>query len=84
MPVAEPDVSSTFVAALKHVVKESEFGFRGQATTTNGSVCRKTIVVSNDRPEVGDLQRNWPIDSADLRNRKRLGFAKAQKANYLP
>lgn len=66
MPVAEPDVSSAFVAALKLVVEEAEFGLRGQATATNGSISGETIVVSNDRPEVGDLYRNWPVESADL------------------
>ena len=68
MPVAVPDVASAFVATLEHVVEESEFGLRGQATTTNGSIGRKAVVISNDRPEVGDLHRNWPIESADLRN----------------
>ena len=68
MPVAEPDVSSTFIAALKLVVEEAEFRLCGQATATNGSVSRETIVVSNDRPEVGNLDRNRPIESADLRN----------------
>ena len=68
MPVAEPNVSSTFIAALKLVVKEAELGLRRQATTTNGSVSGETVVVSNDWPEVGDLNRNWPIESADLRD----------------
>ena len=82
MPVAEPDVSSTFIAALKLVVEEAEFGLRGQATTTNGSVSGKTVVVSNDRPEVGDLNRNRPMESTDLRKCvecKPIDFAKAKK-----
>lgn len=68
MPVAEPDVSSTFVAALKLVVEEAEFGLSGQATATNDSVSGETVVVSDDRPEVGDLYRNGPMESEDLRD----------------
>jgi hypothetical protein len=68
VPVAEPDVSSTCVAALKLVIEEAEFGLRGQATAANDRVCGETIVVSNDRPEVGDLYRNRSVESADLRD----------------
>ena len=66
MPVTEPNVPSSFIATLKLVVEETEFGFRREAPTANDCIIGQTVVIGHDRPEVRDFHRNRSIKSADL------------------
>lgn|SRR6266850_1480206 len=66
MPITKPDVSSSFIAALEFIVKESEFGLGRKASATNDRISGETVVIGDDGPAVGYLHRNRSIKSADL------------------
>lgn len=71
VPVSETDIPSSFVATLEFVVEEAEFGLGREASAAHERVRRETVVIGDDRPEVGDFHRDRSVESADLVRRER-------------
>ena len=71
MPIAEPDVPSSFITTLELVEEETELGFGWEASTANDRIIGETVVIGHDRPEVRDFHRNRSIKSADLGVRRK-------------
>jgi hypothetical protein len=72
MPVTEPDIPSSFIAALEFIVEETEFSLRREASTANECVSGETVIIGDDGPKVGDFYRDWSIKSTDLGVRRRF------------
>jgi hypothetical protein len=70
MPVSKSDITPSFIAALELVIEETEFSLCREASTANGCISRETVIIGDDRPEVGDFHRDRSIKSADLDVRK--------------
>jgi hypothetical protein len=66
VPVPESDVRATLVAGLEFVEEQSELVFGGEASAFDYDVFREIIVGGHDRPILGNLQWDRPIESANL------------------
>lgn len=68
VPVTETDICTPFVAAVELVIEETKFRLRGNAPAPDLSVDGQVIAGGNERPVVGDLDGNRPVQSANLHN----------------
>jgi hypothetical protein len=83
MPVSEPDITPSFITALKLVVEETKFSLCWEASATNSCISGETVIIGNDRPEVGDFHRDWSMKSTDLGVRRKSIRRTHQPLRYI-
>jgi len=66
MPVTKPHIASSFITGLEFVIEQTELNLRWKASAANGRIRGNTVEISDDRPAVAYLHRNWSKKSADL------------------
>lgn len=69
MPVSETDVRPAFVAAVEHVVEQTQLWLGRQASTFNSSVHGEIVTGRDDRPVPPYLHRDWTVQRTNLSNR---------------
>jgi len=66
VPVAETDICSTFVTALKLVQEQSELRLGRNSTPLHDRVGGKIVIGGHDRPQLSDFHRNGSVHGEDL------------------
>ena len=84
VPVTKPRVAPSFITALEVVIEESEFSLRWESSAASGRIRIKTVEISDDRPAVAYLHRDWSKKRANLGVRRTSQHSRTTAISHWP